>query len=86
MKQFYKNLAQGLDKPQALQKAKLELMARGDHMKNPFYWAPFVLLGDWTAVNIQLQMPRDYRPIWISVLVLLMFSGYLIRRAYMKTS
>jgi len=38
---FYTNLKQGMTKGEALQKAKLQQI---DH--HPFYWSPFVLIGD----------------------------------------
>ncbi|MEH1834432.1 MAG: CHAT domain-containing protein [Nostoc sp.] len=41
MIQFYQNLKQGMTKRKALQQAKLKLIK--DH---PFYWSPFVLIGD----------------------------------------
>jgi CHAT domain-containing protein len=44
MVMFYQRLKAGDSKGQALQKAQLELMKRRPH---PFYWAPFVLIGDW---------------------------------------
>ncbi|MHC5762328.1 CHAT domain-containing protein [Nostoc sp.] len=43
MVNFYQNLKQGMTKGEALQKAKLKLIA--DH-RHPFYWSPFVLIGD----------------------------------------
>ncbi|MEH2331163.1 CHAT domain-containing protein [Nostoc sp.] len=43
MIQFYQNIKQGMTKGEALQKAKLKLIA--DH-RHPFYWSPFVLIGD----------------------------------------
>jgi CHAT domain-containing protein len=41
MVQFYENLKQGMSKGEALQKAKLNQID-----SNPFFWAPFVLIGD----------------------------------------
>ena len=41
MVQFYQNLKQGMSKGEALQKAKLSQIA-----SHPFFWAPFVLIGD----------------------------------------
>ncbi|MBG1267454.1 CHAT domain-containing protein, partial [Nostoc sp. WHI] len=43
MVEFYQNLKQGMTKGEALQKAKLKLIADDRH---PFYWSPFVLIGD----------------------------------------
>lgn len=47
---FYNYLKQGLNKDEALQRAKLKLMAQvnrrtGVSMADPFYWGPFVLNG-----------------------------------------
>jgi len=46
MKQFYKYLNEGLDKRMALQKAKIDLIRSKDKKRDPFYWAPFVLIGE----------------------------------------
>ncbi len=43
MVDFYQNLKQGMTKGEALQKAKLKLIKDDRH---PFYWSPFVLIGD----------------------------------------
>jgi len=47
MKAFYKKLKQGLPKDDALRQAKLELL-RGQQQawRHPYYWAPFVLVGE----------------------------------------
>jgi CHAT domain-containing protein len=41
MVDFYQNLNQGISKGEALRQAKLKLIAR-----HPFYWSPFILIGD----------------------------------------
>ncbi|RAM48187.1 MAG: hypothetical protein C6Y22_28990, partial [Hapalosiphonaceae cyanobacterium JJU2] len=41
MIEFYKNIKLGMSKTEALQKAKLEQIDR-----HPYYWSPFVLIGD----------------------------------------
>ncbi|OKH52656.1 CHAT domain-containing protein, partial [Scytonema sp. HK-05] len=41
MIEFYQNLKQGMSKGEALQKAKLKQIER-----HPYYWSPFVLIGD----------------------------------------
>jgi CHAT domain-containing protein len=44
---FYRGLAQeGLSKAQALQQAQTQLLDRTESA-HPFFWAPFVLIGNW---------------------------------------
>ena len=51
MPQFYKNLIRGkLSKRDALRMAQLEFVREGKLKKqfgHPFFWAPFILVGDW---------------------------------------
>lgn len=44
MREFYNNLVKGNTKAEALREAELAVMKK---RPSPFYWAPFVLLGDW---------------------------------------
>jgi CHAT domain-containing protein/Tfp pilus assembly protein PilF len=47
MGEFYKNLIkEKLDKTDALRKAQLSMLGN-EKFTHPFYWAPFVLVGDW---------------------------------------
>jgi CHAT domain-containing protein/Tfp pilus assembly protein PilF len=47
MTEFYKNLIKNkLSKTKALRKAQLTLMS-DEKYAHPFYWAPFILVGDW---------------------------------------
>ncbi|MEO0205521.1 MAG: CHAT domain-containing protein, partial [candidate division WOR-3 bacterium] len=45
MTQFYKNL-RGADKTKALCDAQRWLMKK-EYFDKPFFWAPFVVIGDW---------------------------------------
>ena len=46
MKSFYANLKKGQSKDEALREAKLGLLhGRQVTWRNPYYWAPFVLVG-----------------------------------------
>jgi CHAT domain-containing protein len=50
MGKFYTNLSQDtqITKARALRKAQLELLMESDSQyRHPFYWAPFVLVGNW---------------------------------------
>lgn len=46
MVQFYNNLLCGLSKVDSLRNAQLDTLC-STRFNNPFYWAPFVLVGDW---------------------------------------
>lgn len=43
---FYKELAAGTSKAEAMRRAQLGVM-RDPRFTHPYYWAPFVVLGDW---------------------------------------
>ena len=44
MEEFYRLLSQGISKVEALAKAKVYLRQKG--YENPYFWAPFILIGD----------------------------------------
>jgi CHAT domain-containing protein len=46
MGRFYRGLKQGKSKEEALRAAALSLLRNGKH-HHPFYWAPFLVMGDW---------------------------------------
>jgi len=50
MKEFYEFLSQGIDKPEALRKAKLSFIDK--YSANPYYWAAFVLSGNPSGMNL----------------------------------
>ena len=59
MQKFHEHLKNGEDKDKALQQAKLDVMksqlqlkATGqvESLTSPFFWAPFVLIGDWLPI------------------------------------
>jgi CHAT domain-containing protein len=44
---FYRHLFEpGVNRAEALRRAQLEVMA-GPKFRHPFYWAPFLLIGNW---------------------------------------
>ena len=46
MESFYAGLESGQPKAQALREAQLAIMKNKDSA-HPFFWAPFVLIGNW---------------------------------------
>ena len=56
MKRFYRNLKRGITKAEALRETKIWMKAKSYHTdehgnvikhEDPFYWAPFILVGAW---------------------------------------
>lgn len=53
MQYFYANLKEGMDKPKALQQAKLEYLSTiSPERSNPFYWGNFYLIGNPDSINL----------------------------------
>ncbi|RJP65728.1 MAG: CHAT domain-containing protein, partial [Ignavibacteriales bacterium] len=50
MSSFYKNLADGMNKPAALRNAKLEMIR--NYSPNPYFWAAFTLNGNTDGMKI----------------------------------
>lgn len=47
MKAFYKNLKDGKALYTAFREAQIDTIKRGDKYSHPYYWAPFILFGNW---------------------------------------
>jgi CHAT domain-containing protein/Tfp pilus assembly protein PilF len=46
MKDFYRNLTRGMTKDDALRQAKLAMLKSRGEWRHPYFWAPFVLIGE----------------------------------------
>ena len=46
MLEFYRSLKSGADKATALKKTQIKIMEKKEYA-HPYYWAPFVLVGNW---------------------------------------
>lgn len=48
MERFYRKMQAGLSKVEALRQAKLSFLNEQERptLRNPFFWAPFILVGD----------------------------------------
>lgn len=67
MKYFYQNLAVGMDKSTALQRAKLSILNDSSLQKNaPFYWAANVLTGDISPIELN-EKQLSFK--WIMLIV-----------------
>ena len=57
MRDFYNELARGTGRAEALRRAKLRLL-RQPTFAHPYYWAAFVVVGDWTPLQAHVIKPR----------------------------
>lgn len=72
MEAFYKNLLEGMDKDEALRRAKLHyLNTSKGRMLAPQYWAGLVLMGDTSSIDIK---KRNFFIWWIGGIVLVLAS------------
>lgn len=46
MEKFYANWQEGMSKPEALRQAQTSIRNMSAY-EHPYYWAPFVMIGDW---------------------------------------
>ena len=60
MKAFYRELRSGLSKDIALQRA-MTSVAAAPRSRHPFYWAPFVLVGDWQWRQVTGAASGDHK-------------------------
>lgn len=62
MKVFYKNLADGMNKAEALRKAKLSYLQQAKGiMAHPVFWSPFIQLGDSKPIYLIQKGAWNYR-------------------------
>ncbi len=82
MAAFYRNLANGASKDEALRQAKLDFLLKADNIKSdPFYWAGFVLIGDTDPVSEASFVSAAFiSTSGVAVLVLSVFAILRLRR------
>ncbi len=80
---FYKNLATGLDKDGALQKAKKDFLREVDlEFRHPYYWSGVVLLGE----DQKLKGVANTSWWWIGIFLLLLPVFYFFRKKLVPPS
>ncbi len=74
MKEFYLNLAAGMNKSQALRQAKLNYIKNApEAMRHPAYWSPFIQIGNSKPIQIQRKMA--YTPWYVGIVVMCLVAG-----------
>ncbi|MEM0978685.1 MAG: tetratricopeptide repeat protein [Cyanobacteria bacterium P01_H01_bin.58] len=51
MARYYENLTAGMGRSEALREVQLEMIAEGGQYSHPYYWAAFILAGDWRSLD-----------------------------------
>jgi CHAT domain-containing protein len=51
MHQYYQNLANGMGRSEALRQVQLAML-EDETYSHPYYWAAFILSGDWQAMEL----------------------------------
>ena len=51
MTRYYENLMTGMGRSEALREVQLEMIAADDEYSHPYYWAAFILAGDWRPLD-----------------------------------
>ena len=85
MEKFYENLQGGMDKDEALRKAKLDYLANSNEiLSNPYFWAAFVNIGN----NEPIDFEESTYYWWFLVLLagLIAFGFYYVRIVKQKTT
>ncbi|MCH7674493.1 CHAT domain-containing protein [candidate division KSB1 bacterium] len=79
MKNFYKHLKSGMDKAQALRIAKLDYLEfSGNAGIDPFYWAPFILIGDAAPIDFPTPSSSHSQTVVFTILVIVVAISALI--------
>ena len=61
MREYYDELARGTGRAEAIRQAKLQLL-RQPRYAHPYYWAAFILAGDWTPLHKNVLQQRSSTP------------------------
>ncbi len=76
---FYKGLRAGENKPEALRAAKLKYI-KAHQYKSPYYWAPLVLIGDPSGLDVTQTQSMSH--IIILGLMILVFMIFLLKKIW----
>ena len=79
MDEFYKNIAAGMDKDEALRQAKLHYLATNNgRITDPYYWSGLVIMGDTSPLIITKK--HSAWKWWLAGGLVLLAAGYVIRK------
>ena len=84
MELFYKHLAEGMAKDEALRQAKLDYLNQSDQLSAyPYYWAGYVNIGDNAPLEISRNKYLNYILLF-SFIILVLASLFFIKKKFKK--
>ena len=83
---FYENLANGLEKDEALQKAKIKYLENANDLSaHPANWAAFISLGNNEPIKIQESLLERYWWVFLILVTMIGVTYLLTQRKKLKT-
>ena len=76
MRDFYKYMKSGFNKKHALRRAKVDYLRASKG--SPYYWAPFILIGDWQPLDLTTRPALTLNTWLIGIVTLLVIATTLI--------
>lgn len=78
MKYLYQNLEAGMSKPEALRQAKISFLSDNHGVfSHPYYWAPFIYVGDSNPLELKRRRPWHQSAFAIGFALVLLAFGVL---------
>jgi len=79
MKYLYRNLEAGMSKPEALRQAKISFLSDNHGVfSHPYYWAPFIYVGDKNPLELKRRRPWNQSAFMIGLIAIVVFAGVLL--------
>jgi len=84
---FYRYLFRGYTKPEALQRSKLDYLAKADPLKShPYFWMGYIVVGDPSPIKYQTIVVNSILIFALVVTVLLLFGKRIMTLLWNKES
>ncbi len=80
MRQFYLYLSDGLDKAEALRKAKLDYIKSAKGIKgHPAFWSPIIQVGNHDAISLERKLHWQW---WVggTILIIIVLTSFLVKK------
>lgn len=80
MEYLYQNLANGMEKSQALREAKLKYIREAEgELAHPAFWSPFIQIGNTLPIHLALKKSFSSTFWGITGVILILLMGILMK-------